>query len=181
MSEQAVEQHGRQVELEYDLRVEDLADAVRVLIRKRGGLYGLFLHPVLHVCVGLVGAALVALGLRGDHGGFFAFGIGLVAWAVLMYRSPRISARNLLKANQHHGTMRVSVGEDGVRTASTHMDARMAWTNYGSYAEGEHCFVLRSPDRRGNCAAVLVKRGARSPEDLDRLRALLDTRLPRVR
>ncbi|MEV6736439.1 hypothetical protein AB0N14_05580 [Streptomyces sp. NPDC051104] len=42
------------------------------------------------------------------------------------------------------------------------------------------CFVLRSPDRAGYCAAVLLKRGARTPEDVDRLRALLDRHLPRV-
>jgi hypothetical protein len=86
----------------------------------------------------------------------------------------------MLRANQHHGVMRVTVAEEGVRTVSAHIDSRMSWANYGSYAETDRCFVLRGPDRIGACATVLVKQGAPTPQDVDRVRALLDTRLPRV-
>ncbi len=167
------------VVLESDLRHEDMTEAVRVLLRKRGGI-GFLYRPVVLVCLALLGVAQLVLGSnRGDSTGV-AFGVFFVVWSALMARVPRMSARRLLRANQHHGVMRVTVAEEGVRTVSAHIDSRMAWANFGSYAETDRCFVLRSPDRAGTCAVVLVKRGARTPQDVDRLRALLDGRLPRV-
>ncbi|MEH0443910.1 MULTISPECIES: hypothetical protein [unclassified Streptomyces] len=74
----------------------------------------------------------------------------------------------------------MSVGPEGVRTVHAHADLRMGWAGYGSYAESSRVFALPSPDKAGRCAIVLVERGARTPEDVDRLRALLDSRLPRA-
>ncbi|WP_445528582.1 YcxB family protein [Streptomyces cyslabdanicus] len=179
MTEQTVEQRETEVVLEYEYRQDELTDAVRLMLRKRGRA-GILYRPVFLVCVGLLGAAQFALGVLQDDVVFCIFGGMFVFWPVLMARVPRITARQLLRANQHHGVMRVTVGEQGVRTVSTHADIRLGWANYGSYAETDRCFVLRSPDRIGACAAVLVKRGAHTPEDVDRLRALLDRSLSRV-
>ncbi|KRD24614.1 MULTISPECIES: hypothetical protein [unclassified Streptomyces] len=74
----------------------------------------------------------------------------------------------------------MSVGPEGVRTVHAHADLRMGWAGYGSYAESSRVFALPSPDKAGRCAIVLVERGARTLEDVDRLRALLDSRLPRA-
>jgi hypothetical protein len=173
-----VQPHATEVVLEYRYEQQDMTDAVRTLLRRRGRSRFVH-HPAFLGCVGLVGVALVALGLTADDGTLVAFGVMFVVWPLLMSRAPAMSARRLLDANQHHGLVRASVGEAGVRMVSAHIDVRTDWANYGSYAESDRCFVLRSPDRAGYCASILVKRGARSPQDVDRLRALLDGRLRR--
>jgi hypothetical protein len=176
---QSVEQRASEVVLEYQLRLEDMTEAVRLLFRRRGRA-GFIHHPVFHAAVMVLGALVLTAGLAGGDGIGFAFGIALIAWPLLMLGVPGMTARQLLRANEHHGVMRVTVAEEGVRTVSAHMDARMSWANYGSYAETDHCFVLRSPDRIGACAMVIVKQGAPTPQDVDRLRTLLNTKLPRV-
>ncbi|MFF7139676.1 YcxB family protein [Streptomyces nodosus] len=179
MTEQTVEQRATEVVLEYEYRQDELTDAVRLMLRKRGRA-GILYRPVFLVCVGVLAVAVLVRGVLRDDSTEMAFGLMFVVWPVLMARVPWLTARQLLRANQHHGVMRVTVGEQGVRTVSAHADIRLGWANYGSYAETEQCFVLRSPDRIGACAAVLVKRGASTPEDVDRLRTLLDGSLPRV-
>ncbi|MBT3164085.1 hypothetical protein HTV80_13300 [Streptomyces sp. Vc74B-19] len=67
-----------------------------------------------------------------------------------------------------------------MRTVGEHSDLRMGWAGFGSCAESDRVLALRSPDRAGNCALVLVKQGVRQASDVDRLRALLDRHLPRV-
>lgn len=179
MAERTVEQHETDVVLEYEYRQEEMTDALRVMLRKQGRA-GLLYHPVVLWGFALFGVALLAGGVWGDDAALVAFGVMFALWPVLISRVPQKMARRLIGASQHHGVMRVTVGEQGVRTVSAHVDARMGWANYGSYAETDHCFLLRSPDRGGTCAVVLVKRGARSPEGVERLRALLDRHLPRV-
>ncbi|WP_416960969.1 YcxB family protein [Streptomyces sp. Agncl-13] len=176
---QSVEPRVSDVVLEYELRLENMTEAVRLLFRKRGRA-GFIHHPVFLAVVMVLGVLVLTAGLAGGDGIGFAFGVALVAWPLLMLRVPGMTAGQLLRANQHHGVLRVTVAEEGVRTVSAHMDSRMSWANYGSYAETDHCFVLRSPDKIGACAMVLVKQGAHIPQDVDRLRALLNTKLPRI-
>lgn len=167
------------VVLEYEHRLADMEDAVRLVSRKNGRV-GLIHRPVFLVCVALAGLALLGLSVRAADGTAMSFGVMFTVWPALMHFAPRLAAGQLLKANRHHGRIQVVVGPEGVRTVSAHADLRMGWANYGSYAESARVFALRSPDKAGHCAIVLVKRGARTPEDVDRLRALLDGRLQRV-
>jgi hypothetical protein len=176
---QSVEQRASDVVLEYQVQLEDMTEAVRLMFRKRGRI-GLIYHPVLLAVITVLGAVVLTAGLAGGDGINQAFGLMLVLWPLLMLRVPGMTARQMLRANQHHGVLRATVSEEGVRTVSAHIDSRMSWANYGSYGETDRCFVLRSPDRIGACAIVLVKQGAPTPQDVDRLRALLDTKLPRV-
>ncbi|MFG2134318.1 hypothetical protein ACGFNV_42080 [Streptomyces sp. NPDC048751] len=177
--EQGVGVREDTVTLEYELQRADMTDAVRLLTRKRGKA-GFIHRPAFLVCVALFAVGLIVVGVRNRDAGGMSYGVMFFVWVVLMFFAPRISAGQLLKANQHHGTVRVTVGAAGVRTVSAHADMRMGWANYGSYTESDRVIALRSPDRAGRCAIVLAKRGARSPEDSDRLRALLDRHLPRV-
>jgi hypothetical protein len=177
--EQAVEVREDTVVLEYEHHRADMEDAVRLVSRKQGKV-GLIHRPVFLACVALVGVWLLTQGVRDGDGGDISSGVLFVLWPVLMYFVPRMSAAGLLKANRHHGRLQVTVGPEGVRTVSAHSDLRMGWANYGSYAESSRIFALRSPDKAGRCAIVLAKRGARTPQDVDRLRALLDGRLPRA-
>ncbi|WP_112470867.1 hypothetical protein [Streptomyces triticisoli] len=179
MTGQAVGQREDAVVLEYDYQQEEMTEAVRLMLRKRGRA-GFLYHPAFLVCVGLLGVVQLVVGVTRENTAGFGFGLLFIVWSLLLPRVPRITARQLLRANQHHGLMRVTVAEEDVRVVSVHMETRMAWANFGSYAETSRCFVLRSPDRIGACAMVFAKRGARTPEDVDRLRSLLDRRLPRV-
>ncbi|MGQ4406663.1 hypothetical protein ACN6K4_002005 [Streptomyces hayashii] len=177
--EQGVAVRQDAVVLEYEHRLADMEDAVRLVSRKNGRV-GLIHRPVFLACVALAGVALLAVSVRAADGTAMSFGVMFTVWPVLMYFAPRPAAAQLLKANRHHGRIQMSVGPEGVRTVSAPADLRMDWANYGSYAESKAVFALRSPDRAGHCAIVLVKRGARTPEDVDRRRAVLDGRLRRV-
>ena len=179
MEQQNVELRTNEVVLEYQLRQEDMTEAVRLMFRKRGRA-GFIHHPVFLAGVMVLGVLLLTAGLAGGDGIGFASGGALMVWTLLMLRVPAMTARQLLRANQHHGVMRVTVADQGVRTVSAHIDSRMSWANYGSYAETDHCFVLRSPDRIGACAMIIPKQGSPTQQDVDRLRALLSTKLPRV-
>ncbi|MER7487286.1 hypothetical protein ABTY20_15530 [Streptomyces sp. NPDC126497] len=168
------------VELELIQLREDMSDAVRLMIRKRGGAVRLLNHPAFLACVVLVGLVLLVLGVLDGESARVAWGVGLTVWAVATFRAPGVSAARMLEANRHHGLLRITVGSQGVRTVSEHSDLRMGWANFGSYAESGRVFVLRSPDRAGNCAMVLVKQGVRGARGVERLRELLDRHLPRV-
>lgn len=163
------------VELEFAYEQQDMTDAVRLLMRKRGRA-GLLYHPVVAATAALAGVALLVTSHRDNLGIAFA----LIVWGVLMLFLPRMSAAQLRKAHQHHGLLRATVSPAGVRLVSAHVDVRTGWANYGSYAESDRVFILRSPDRAGRCANILAKRGARTPADVDRLRAILDANLRRV-
>ncbi|MFJ7899295.1 hypothetical protein ACIQ6V_02035 [Streptomyces sp. NPDC096198] len=176
-AEQAVEKREADVVLEYELRRADLVDAVRLILRKRRS--GLIFRPPFVIVLGLLGVALAVLdAVNGDGGG--TFGLAVAAYAVVLYLWPHLAARGSLKALQHQGRVRVTVGGTGVRMAGAQAESTMAWGNFGSYGESERVFVLRSPDRAGRCATVIAKAGAADPADVDRLRALLDGRLSRV-
>ncbi|GAA3065002.1 hypothetical protein GCM10020000_55870 [Streptomyces olivoverticillatus] len=81
---------------------------------------------------------------------------------------------------RQHGRRRVTLDAQGVSCVAEQTATAQAWPQFGCYLEREKLFVLLSQDKR--CLTVLPKRGlAAAAGDVDRLRALLDTRLPRVR
>ena len=178
IEEQLVEPDARGVVLEYEQQRADLVEAIRLIQRKRG-MASFVYRPGFLVPFGLLGVAELALGLSGGRGNP-GLGAAFVVYAVLMPLVPRLHARAALKANQHQGALRVTVDDEGVRMAGAHAESHAAWGSYGSYAEGKRVFILRSPAKGARFAAVLVKRGAKDPADLDRLRALLDRHLTRV-
>ncbi|MFC8423219.1 hypothetical protein ACFUN7_20505 [Streptomyces sp. NPDC057236] len=180
MTEQAVALDEETVELEFMQLREDMTDAVRLVIRKRGGVTRLLYHPVFLACAVSAGVVLVVLGVLDGEAAGVGWGAGLAAWAGAVFLSPGTSAGRMLEANRHHGLIRITVGSGGVRMVGEHSDLRMGWANFGSYAESGRVFVLRSPDRAGNCALVLVKQGVRGERGGERLRELLDRHLARV-
>ncbi|MEU9580838.1 YcxB family protein [Streptomyces chilikensis] len=131
--------------------------------------------------LGLLGAAVIAAGASGRSGALFVLGAVLLAEAVLLPFLPRLSARQQIKAM---GSLlvpcRVTVDEDGMRTVTAAMGTRMAWEAFGSYVETDRLFVLRGPERSGMRGGWLAKRGLAGPAEVDRLRTLLDRRLPRA-
>ncbi|MEU6574085.1 hypothetical protein [Streptomyces sp. NPDC046805] len=177
-AEQTAEVRESAVVLEYAYEKADMTDAVKVILRKRGGAGWIF-RPALLVAVGVVGLATLALDLsRGESP---LLGVMLTVWpALMLFYIPDLSARQSLKSNEHQGRLTATVDDEGVRITGAHADARSAWGSYGHYVETKRVFVLRGPHRAANCAIVLVKRGARTPADVERLRALLDRHLARA-
>lgn len=178
IEEQTVEPREDQVVLEYEHQHADLVDGIRTLVRTRG-VAALVYRPAFLAVFGLLGLALLVL--DASHPGDFRVpALMFLGCAVLLYFAPHLTARTTLKAQQHQGLVRVTVDAEGIRATGAHADVNQSWGNFGSYAESDRVFVLRSPDRGGRCAMVLVKRGAAQPADIDRLRATLDHHLRRV-
>ncbi|KUO22255.1 hypothetical protein [Streptomyces dysideae] len=178
IEEQTAEPREDQVVLEYEHQHADLVEGLRTLVRTRG-VAALVYRPAFLAVFGLLGLGLLVLDVSHPEN-FLLPGLMFVGCAVLLYFAPHFTARTTLKAQQHQGLVRVTVNAEGIRATGAHADVHQTWGNFGSYAESDRVFVLRSPDRGGRCAMVLVKRGAAQPADLDRLRTMLDRHLHHV-
>jgi hypothetical protein len=163
--------------LEYEYERADMTDAVRVILRTRGRM-GWIYRPAVLVAVGVL--AVLDLVLNLSKGESASFAVWLVLMVAVLSLVPRLTGRRLVKANEHQGRLRVTVDEEGLRLAGAHAESRLAWASYGSYAETDRIFALRGPYRASGTTTVLVKRGAHAPEDVDRLREILDRHLTRV-
>ncbi|WP_416973367.1 YcxB family protein [Streptomyces sp. 4F14] len=168
---------GEQVVLEYETRRADYAEMYRLQLRKRP--LGLIFRWPFVIAFGLLGAAMVVLRLL-TGGGLDPLGLLIVVYAGLLRCYPALAAARLQKANAHQGTVRTTVGAEGIRKVTARAETRTEWSNYGSYAESDAVFIVRSPDRGGRCVSFLPKRGAGDPADVERLRELLDANLRRV-
>ena len=171
------ERLGSRIVLEYEVRRADFLEAIRLILRKRrsGFVYRL---PFI-VATGLLGVVTTVAGLL-EPGDFNPFAPVVLLFALLLYSYPHLSARQFLKANEHQGTVRVTADDEGIHVVTAHSDSRVAWSSFGSYAESDTVFILRTPDRAGRCANFLAKRGVADPADVDRLRELLGRHLRRV-
>lgn len=172
--EQLVEDQ-QEIVFAYELRREDFEDTMKILLRRRRA--GFLFRPWFMVSLAALGV-LVAV-LSSATGTDMTFpAVFLIVYPALLAWTPRRAGRNALKANAHHGPVRMSAGEHGITVTGAHAQARQSWTNFGSCVEMPRVFLLRSPDRAGRCAAVIPKRGASTPADVDRLRALIGRHLP---
>ncbi|MFF4499733.1 YcxB family protein [Streptomyces sp. NPDC001401] len=163
--------------LEFDQEHADFLEAVRLKVAKQRSLFIFRLSSIIPL--GLLGVALIALDLLGGHS-VNPGAVLLLFYAVLLYYWPHIGARNARRVSEHQGRMRVTLDEEGVLLAGAQADARMRWGYFGSYAEGDRVFILRTPDRGGRGVTVIPKGGAADPADVDRLRDLLNRHLTRV-
>ncbi|MDQ0941547.1 hypothetical protein [Streptomyces sp. V1I1] len=104
----------------------------------------------------------------------FAFGGSLFGLAartgVLAARHARMSAPL--------GPWTVADSDEAVRFTGTHMETRRGWQTFGGYVETAAGFVLLSPAPYSVVVQYLPKR-ALGRADTDRLRGILDRRLPR--
>ncbi|MEU2744475.1 YcxB family protein [Streptomyces sp. NPDC007095] len=66
------------------------------------------------------------------------------------------------------------------RFTTAHSSASLDWHLYSRYVETPELFVLLSADKSAVGFVVLPKRAVADPEDVDRLRAVLDRRLVRA-
>ncbi|WP_406415241.1 YcxB family protein [Streptomyces sp. NBC_00873] len=169
----------RPVELAYRPSVGDLASALRARARSTGA--GRFQRRALvwTVAVAAVGALLSAAG-SGRRDTPWPLYAGLVVFAVFMTAVPWLQARQLHRLAERQGDIRGTVDDTGIRLTTAHSSAILDWHLYPRYAETPELFVLLSADKSAVGVVVLPKRAVADPEDVDRLRAVLDRRLVRA-
>ncbi|KOG09981.1 MULTISPECIES: YcxB family protein [Streptomyces] len=100
--------------------------------------------------------------------------------AVLIWSTPRLQARHALRTVAWQGEYHSSVSGAGLTAETAHVSLRQRWSVFRGYRETRDHFVLFSRDPNVLLVEVLPLRGLRSPEEAERLRALLDRRLPRL-
>ncbi|MEU0040679.1 YcxB family protein [Streptomyces sp. NPDC006333] len=174
--EEPREQGADTVELEYRPTVGDLSAALRA--RRGVSRAGRRQFWVLGG-VAVVVALEAALALAGQDASVYP-AIWLVACAPLVLLSPWLTARQFHRLAERQGTFRVTVTDAGVTVRTDNATTALNWVAQPRYRETADVFVMISPDRNAVGFTVLPKRAVRVPEDVDRLRAILDRNLTRV-
>ncbi|WP_053925865.1 YcxB family protein [Streptomyces chattanoogensis] len=169
----------RPVELAYRPTVGEWASALRARARSTGA--GRFQRRALvwTVAVSTVGALLSAAG-SGHRDTRWPLYVGALAFVAFMTAAPSLQARRLHRLAERHGDIRGTVDDTGLRLATAHSSASHDWHLYSRYAETPELFVLLSADKSAVGFVVLPKRAVADPEEVDRLRAVLDRRLVRA-
>jgi hypothetical protein len=99
---------------------------------------------------------------------------------LLVWGFPRIQAAHVQRIIGWHGEYRTTVAPDGITCRTAHSTLSQQWSVFRGYRETAGYFVLLSRDPNILSLDVLPKQGASAPEDIDRLRALLDRHIARV-
>ncbi|MEU0602842.1 YcxB family protein [Streptomyces sp. NPDC006393] len=169
----------RPVELAYRPTVGELASALRARVRSTGA--GRFQRGLLlwAVAVAIVGALLSAAG-SGDRDTPWPLYTGVMVFVAFMTAVPWLQARRLHRLAERQGDIRGTVDDAGVRLTTAHSSAGLDWHLYSRYVETPELFVLLSADKSAVGFVVLPKRAVTDPEDVDRLRAVLDRWLVRA-
>ncbi|EST18509.1 YcxB family protein [Streptomyces roseochromogenus] len=169
----------RPVELAYRPTAGELASALRARAKSTGA--GRFQRGALiwTVAVTAISALLSAVG-SGHRDTPWPLYAGVVVAAAFMTAVPWLQARRLHRLAERQGDIRGTFDDTGVRLTTAHSSASHDWHLYSRYAETPELFVLLSADRASVGFAVLPKRAVAAPEEVDRLRAVLDRRLVRA-
>jgi hypothetical protein len=110
-----------------------------------------------------------------------AFSLALaVMLPVLIWSLPHLQVHHVLKLVAWQGEYRTTVTDAGIAAETEHTTLVQRWSLFRGYRETRDHMVLLSRDPNILVLEVLPKRGLRSPEDAERLRALLDRHLSRV-
>ncbi|MEU2670226.1 YcxB family protein [Streptomyces sp. NPDC007164] len=177
MTTQGWELEGAVVELEYQPTTADFAEALnaRAKISRSGRMQRklLILMPALAVLMGITIAS-------GRHGPGAPVWVGLVFVMVSVILTPWLQARQLYRFAERQGTCRTVVRETGIQVVTDHSATTVNWAMVPRYRETPQLFVLFSGDKQATGVTVLPKRGVRGPDDLDRLRSVLDRNIRRL-
>jgi hypothetical protein len=167
------------VELAYRPTVGELASALRARARSTGA--GRFQRGALvwTVAVTTVGALLSAAG-SGHRDTPWPLYAGVVVFVAFMTAVPWLQARRLHRLAERQGDICGTVDDTGVRLTTAHSSASLDWHLYSRYVETPELFVLLGADKSAVGFVVLPKRAVVDPEEVDRLRAVLDRRLVRA-
>ncbi|EGX55777.1 hypothetical protein SZN_31149 [Streptomyces zinciresistens K42] len=165
------------VEFVYRPTVADFEEALRARARRSpAGRVQALMAP---------GAAVVAVSAVS-----FARGAPPVVWVISLVLAVAVAcwatahgtqtmARRMFGAVRPYGECRMLAGDRGAVAIGERASYTMDWTVFPRYVETPGLFVLLGGGRAAG-VALLPKRGARTPADVDRLRAILDRNLKRL-
>ncbi|MGW6732009.1 YcxB family protein [Streptomyces sp. NPDC055013] len=159
------------VELAYRPTRADLLAGVRVRERRRR------LHLVRWGFTGLFGVGAV-LAVAADTS--VQSVVTAVVCAALIWSIPHLQAHHALRTVSWQGEYRTSVSVTGIATETEHVTLVQRWSVFRGYRETRDHVVLLSRDPNILLVEVLPKRGLHSPQDAERLQALVSRHLPRV-
>ncbi|MFC5723087.1 YcxB family protein [Streptomyces gamaensis] len=171
------QQTGVRVELTYVPTLEDLRQALNARTRAsasaRRTRWLLMVSGVLAV---VVEAASLVLN------GKFMVPMCVIPVIVLfmLFGLPRLQARQFYRVVAAQGRCRTVVSEQGLTVVAETASSNLTWQAMPCYVETPELFVLFSGDRNASCLTVLPKRGVNGPEDVERLRGVLDRYVRRV-
>ncbi|MDQ8703363.1 YcxB family protein [Streptomyces sp. LHD-70] len=161
------------VQLTYRPRQADTLVGLKVRERiKKAALVGRSLFLVVWVGHGV----LTTLRSGADLVSIFVFAL----FTLILWGYPRIQAAYVQRLVGWQGEYRTTVSAQGLSCSTDYSTLTQKWSMLRGYRETADHFVLLSRDPNIMCLDVLPKRGVRSPEDVDRLRALLDRHSQRV-
>lgn len=103
--------------------------------------------------------------------------LAAVSWGIV--RGLRNMARRMFSVVEPYGYCRMVADERGAVSTCERASLSVDWAVFRQYLETPGLFVLVGGDRAAG-VAVLPKRGARNPADVDLLRAILDRNLKRL-
>lgn len=163
------------VQLRYVVTWREISDGLKIQMRHSPA--GRWCYRVLWGLGGLL--VLVTAGnlLTGGSVGLGMWRFFLIA-CLLLVVVRWLMALGLAGYARHLGEHRVTVGGDGISTVSDRHTNRTDWGFYGRSVEARRVFVLITPDAWGTGVLILPKRGLGTPQDSERLRALITEHLP---
>ncbi|MFJ4753699.1 YcxB family protein [Streptomyces sp. NPDC088763] len=144
--------------------------------RQRIKRWGLILRVVFLI----LWVAQWLLGTIGRGGVDAVSTVLFLAVVLLVAGYPRLQAAQVQRLVGWQGEYRTSVSAAGITTSSDHTTLTQKWSVYQGYRETRGHFVLLSRDPNILCVDVLPKHGLSTPDDVPRLRALLDRYAKRV-
>ncbi|MFM9612653.1 YcxB family protein [Streptomyces niveiscabiei] len=176
-SSQQDSERGAAVEFVYVATVADFEEAVRGrALRSPAGRVQAVVPVLLAVATVVVFSVL-----RDSPLPLWIVSLVLVVvvsvWGTL--RGLRATARRLFSVVEPYGQCRMVADDRGAVSTGERGSFTVEWAVFREYLETPELFVLLGGDRAAG-VAVLPKRGARNPADVDRFRALLDRNLKRL-
>ncbi|MEU0677562.1 YcxB family protein [Streptomyces sp. NPDC006172] len=169
---------GAAVEFSYRLTVADFEEALRARARRSpAGRAQVLMGPLISVLATVV-YATVADTTRPVWITMLVITLAATSWGAV--RGLRTMARRMFSVTESYGQCRMVADDRGAVSTGERVSFAVDWTVYREYLETPGLFVLLGGDRAA-AIAVLPKRGAQDPADVERLRAILDRNLKRLK
>lgn len=170
-------ERGTAVEFVYRQTVADFEEALRGRARRSpAGRVQVLMAPLVAVI-----AVVVFSALRDDALPVsiiaLVLSVAVTSWGAV--RGLRTMARRMFSVVEPYGQCRMVADDRGAVSTGERASFTVDWAVFREYLETPGLFVLLGGDRAAGLA-VLPKRGAQNPADVDRLRAILDRNLKRL-
>ncbi|WP_162793859.1 YcxB family protein [Streptomyces paludis] len=168
---------GAAVEFVYQPMVADFEEAVRGRARRTSaGRLQVLAGPLVVVAAMLVFSVLQDFALPVL---IISLVLSLAAASWGAVRGLRTMARRMFSVMEPYGQCRLVTDDRGMVSTGERGSFTVDWTVFREYLETPGLFVVLGGDRASGMA-VLPKRGAQNPADVDRLREILDRNLKRL-